>query len=58
MVKALSRKYSDRTKEDAVEMYLAGPEGMREVAKALEVSLSSLNNWVQRHRANAPGGSR
>ena len=58
MVKALSRKYSDRTKEDAVEMYLAGPEGMREVAKALEVSLSSLNNWVQRHRAMHPEDER
>ena len=58
MVKALSRKYSDRTKEDAVEMYLAGPEGMREVAKALEVSLSSLNNWVQRHRAMHPEDQR
>ena len=54
MVKLHSRKYSDRTKEDAVEMYLAGPEGMREVAKALEISLSSLNNWVQVHRLTHP----
>ena len=54
MVKLHSRKYSDKTKADAVEMYLAGPEGMREVAKALEISLSSLNNWVQVHRLVHP----
>ena len=58
MVKSKRRKYTEKTRTDAVEMYLSGPEGMREVAHALEIAVSSLNNWVQLHRAAHPEDER
>ena len=50
MVKKNSKRYSAEEKANAVRMYLEGPEGLREVAHALEISLSSLATWVREHQ--------
>ena len=51
MVKKQSKRYTAEEKDAAVQMYLNGPEGLREVSHALGISVSSLALWVQLHYA-------
>ena len=51
-------KYTEDERAAAVEMYLSGPESIPAVAKALGVSPSSLNYWLQIHRAAHPEDTR
>ena len=39
-------------------MYLSGPEGYREVAKALGMAPGTLQGWVTMHRATHPDDKR
>ena len=54
MVKHRAPRYTQQDAAAAVEMYLSGPEGLHKVAKALGVSWSTLQRWVQLHRAAHP----
>ena len=58
MVKRRGKPYPEKTRADAVEMYLSGPEGLREVAKALDLQPGTLHSWVQLHRAAHPEDKR
>ena len=52
------KKYTDKDKAAAVEMYLSGPNSMRAVADALGMNVNSLNIWIQIYRANHPEDAR
>ena len=52
------KKYTNKDKAAAVEMYLSGPSSMRAVANALGMNVNSLNIWVQIYRAKYPEDER
>ena len=59
MPKGKKRKaYSNQEKAAAVEMYLSGPNSMREVANVLNLNVGSINTWVTLHRAAHPEDER
>ena len=58
MVKRRGQAYSDKDRESAIEMYLSGPEGYREVSKALGMSSGTLQIWVSMYRAGHPEDTR
>ena len=59
MVKTKRRKtYTDKEKVAAVEMYLSGPNSMRDVADALGMNVNTLNQWTQRYRVSHPEDER
>ena len=51
-------RYTEVDKSAAVEMYLNGPNSMQDVAKALGMSWSTLQRWVNLHRVSCPEDKR
>ena len=58
MVKTRHRRYPDEDVLAAVEMYLNGPNSLKDTAKVLGMSWSTLLRWVQLHRAAHPEDKR
>lgn len=46
------KSYTPEFKQDAVNYYHNSGKPMVEVAKELQISQTSLNNWIQRAKAN------
>lgn len=45
-------QYSEEFKQDAVNYYYSSGKSMKEAAKDLKTSQSSLNNWIQNAKFN------
>lgn len=51
-----TRRYSDEFKRDAVALYRSSGRPIKEVARELGISDTSLGTWVRESEKNAPAG--
>jgi transposase len=51
-----TRRYTDEFKRDAVALYRSSGRPIKEVARELGISDTSLGTWVRESEKNAPAG--